>query len=132
MANKTNAQRLALGRNSTKIGALEIRHFIDGVEVASLPEACMRLGIPTSRTDPEASYSNPTLNGIHARRDELLPKPYLYGSAYYYPVEELNKAINDYQATAKIKVARTDKLGKLLAKLKENPELVEMLSSLVD
>lgn len=91
----------------------------------------MRLGIPSTRSNIE-DYGNPTINGIHSRREELLPTPLRYGSAYYYPIDALNEVIDNYQATVEIKVARNDKLGKLLAKLKESPELLEMLSSLVD
>lgn len=129
MSNKNASVRTGLKGN--KITANEIRHFVDGVEVASLPEACIRLGIPSTRSNAE-DYGNPTINGIHGRREELLPTPFRYGSAYYYPLDALNEVINNYQATSAVKVARNDKLGKLLAKLKESPELLEMLSSLVE
>jgi hypothetical protein len=130
MSNKNKTVRTGL--KGTRVTAHEIRHFVDGIEVASLPEACMRLGLPSTRKNADDSYANPTLNGIHGRREELLPTPYLYGSAYYYPLETLNEVINNYKVNAEVKVARNDKLGKLLAKLKENPELLEMLSSLVE
>jgi hypothetical protein len=118
-----------------RIDANTMKHYVDGVEVASLVEVCIRLGLPHTgnpNNKSKSSYYNPIMNGVHAKRAELLPEAYLYGSAYYYPVDAIESAIERFQSEATVKVTRNDKLGKLLAKLKENPELLEMLSSLVE
>ena len=109
------------------ITANEIRHFVGDQEVASLPEMLARLNIETDRTTSGYLY-----NTIHAQRETLLPKPVIYGTAYLYPVKEIEAVILSVHAKINSKRQNTDKVKRLVEKLKTNPELAEVLLGLLD
>lgn len=109
------------------ITANEIRHFVGDQEVASLPEMLARLGIEVNR-----KTSGTTYNTIHAQRDVLLPKPIVYGTAYYYPADELESIVSKIHESLTSKRANSDKVKRLLEKLNASPELAEVLLGLLD
>lgn len=109
------------------ITANEIRHIVGDQEVASLPEMLARLGIETDRTTSGYVY-----NIIHAQRDKLLPTPIIYGTAYLYPVKELEAVVRSVNEKAHSKKQNSDKVKRLVEKLKTNPELAEVLLGLLD
>lgn len=110
------------------ITANDIRHYIGDSEVASVPEMLTRLGI----TNLGAAHSGYVYNTINAQKHTLLPKPEIYGTAYLYPVGELERVVLQVQANAGNKKEQTDKMKRLLGKIKSNPELAEMLLGLLD
>lgn len=114
--------------NYSKIAeAHEVKHLIGGVEYSTLAEMCVRMGYQ----EPDEGESR-IYRGVHANRNTLLPKSVIYKGAYFYPVEVLTKAITDYANALETKTTTKDKYEALIRKLKANPELLEMLSSLVE
>lgn len=109
------------------ITANEIRHIVGDQEVASLPEMLARLNIEVDRATSGYIY-----NIIHAQRDKLLPKPIVYGTAYLYPVQELEAVVREIHEKASSKKQNSDKVKRLVDKLKSNPELAEVLLGLLD
>ena len=109
------------------ITANEIRHFVGDQEVASLPEMLARLSIEVDRTTSGYIY-----NTIHAQRETLLPTPVIYGTAYLYPVNELEAIVRNAYETIGNKKKNNDKVKRLVEKLKTNPELAEVLLGLLD
>lgn len=109
------------------ITANEIRHFVGNQEVASLPEMLARLSIEVDRTTSGYLY-----NTIHAQRETLLPTPVIYGTAYLYPVEELEAIVRKAHDSIGAKKQNSDKVKRLIEKLKTNPELAEVLLGLLD
>ncbi len=122
-----NSQKTKKVLAKPTITAKDIRHFIGDQEVASLPEMLARLNIEQDR-----AHSGYTYNIIHAQRDKLLPKPVVYGTAYYYPVEETEKIILELHSKISAKRQNTDKVKRLMEKLKSDPELAEVLLGLLD
>jgi hypothetical protein len=114
-------------KSKSAITAKQIRHFVDGIEVASLPEMLARLNIEQDRT-----HSGYTYNIIHAQRAKLLPTPVVYGTAFYYPADELEKIILELHEKLSAKRQNTDKVRRLMDKLKSDPELAEVLLGLLD
>jgi hypothetical protein len=109
------------------ITANDIRHFVGDQEVASLPEMLARLSIEVDRKTSGYIY-----NTIHAQRETLLPTPSIYGTAYLYPVEELEAIVRKAHDTIGTKRQNNDKVKRLVEKLKTNPELAEVLLGLLD
>ena len=109
------------------ITANDIRHFVGDQEVASLPEMLARLSIEVDRKTSGYIY-----NIIHAQREKLLPTPVIYGTAYLYPVKELEEAVRRVQESVGVKKQNSDKVKRLVEKLKTNPELAEVLLGLLD
>jgi hypothetical protein len=107
----------------------EIRHFIGDTEVASIPEMIARLSSspkPSRRTDL-------VYNVLHAQRDTLLPKPEVYGTSYFYPIEPLREAILKVKDSLASKtVEKNADVQKLLSKIQSNPELTKVLLGLLD
>lgn len=116
------------GSMKPTITANEIRHYIGDSEVASVPEMLTRLGLSAEAT----THSGYVYNTINARKDSLLPKPEIYGTSYLYPVGELEKVVREVHASAGTRKEQTDKMKRLLDKIKSKPELAEMLLGLLD
>jgi hypothetical protein len=116
------------GSMKPTITAKEIRHYIGDSEIASVPEMLTRMGIYTEGN----SHSGYVYNTINAQKHTLLPAPVIYGASYYYPVDALEKVVREVQANAGTKKEQTDKMKRLLGKIKSNPELAEMLLGLLD
>lgn len=122
MATEKRTKRLP----QSTISPADIRHIIGGVEVASIPEALARLGIEVGKV------SGPIYNLVHGQRKELLPAPIVYGTAYYYPADVLAEAITKVQQNAGAKKEQSAKVSRLVERLKNDPELAEMLLGLLD
>ena len=107
------------------ITANQIRHFVGDVEVASVPETITRLGL-------EPKIASTVYNTIHSQRDRLMPDSWVYGSTYFYPAETVAKVVSEVHESIDSKKEQSDTVKRLLSKIRNNPEVAQVLLGLLD
>jgi hypothetical protein len=125
----TNTNKKRKPMPESTITPTQIRHFIGDTEVASIPEMVARM----SGNSAQKRRGDIVYNVLHSQRHTMLPKPEVYGTSYFYPIEPLREAVLKVKdSLANKSVEKNEDVQKLLSKISSNPELTKVLLGLLD